>query len=136
MLNSKLLLKISCAAALLSSCATTIPDIEVCVPTDAFPGVAALCQHTNSDRHRRLTPPELVDMIYARPAIPDPRNPGKMLPEKGPAMIVSSEDYAKNDAALAKLCVKAPCSYEVKKEFEDAQMRMKNLIKEAKDGKK
>ena len=121
----------SCVAALLSSCATTIPDIEVCVPTEDFPGIAALCQNTNSDSHRRLTPPQFIDFLYAQPERPDPENPGKKLPEKGPAMFVSSRDYASNEGALAKLCQKAPCSYEQKKDIEEAQARVRKLMKEA-----
>lgn len=103
------------AAALLSSCATVVPDIEAVSPVNGVPGVAALAQHTNSDNHRRLDINELLDFLYAQDERPDPKHPGKRLPKKGPAVCVSSVDWQRNETAIAQLCVKGKCTYEQKK---------------------
>lgn len=131
MKNSKRLWKSLFVAALSLSGCTTIPDIEVCTPTDQFPGVAALCRNTNSDHKRRLSPGEFFDFIYAQKERPDPKNPSKKLPEKGPAIFISSEDYRRNDTALGQLCTHAPCSYEVKKSIEKASTQVNTLLNEA-----
>lgn len=119
------------AALLLSSCAYTVPNIEVCSGVSGIPGVAGLCQNSNDDARRRLTLEEWLEFLYARPERPDPKNPGKKLPEKGPAMCVSSIDYQKNDSAIAELCVKIHCTYEQKK----ALSRLQNFKTDMKTGK-
>ena len=124
------------AVLLLSGCATTVPDIEVCAGVTDIPGIAATCRNTNSDAKRRLTLDEWIDFLYAQPERPDPKNPGKKLPEKGPTIAISSDDYMKNDIALGKLCTKVPCKYEQKKEIAEATDRIKAVIKEATPKKK
>lgn len=116
---------------LFNSCAYTIPNIEICSGVSGVPGVGALCQNTNTDDRRRLTVEEWLEFLYAKPERPDPKNPGKTLPEKGPAMCASSVDYAKNETAIAELCVKIKCTYEQKKALE----RMKNFKADMKKGK-
>lgn len=108
-------------AALLHSCATTIPDLEACAGVSEFAGVGALCQRTNTDAKRRLTVPEWLEFLYAAPERPDPKNPGKMLPAKGPAVCMPSDDYRRNETAIAQLCAKGQCSYEQKKALERMQ---------------
>ena len=131
-------------AALLSSCATTIPDVEVASGVQGYAavGVAALARNTNSDNKRRMDVQEWLDFLYAQPKRPDWRDKDCLvdpqsknctwLPEKGPAVCMSSEDYQRNDAAIAQICVNAPCSYELKKNIEEARTRVNLLIKEAK----
>jgi hypothetical protein len=109
------------AALLLSSCATTVPDIRACSGIEGVPGVSALCRYTNSDKKERLTLDEWLEFLYAQPERPDPKNPGKMLPAKGPAIAVSSDDYRRNDTAMAALCAKGKCTYEQKKALERMQ---------------
>ena len=113
------------AALFLNACTVKIPDIKACSGVSDFPGVAALCQNSNSDVRERLTVTQWLDFLYARGEIPDPKNPGKMLAKKGPAVCISSEDYQLNDTALAQLCVKAHCTYEQKKALE----RVSNFMK-------
>ncbi len=115
MLKLKRLFLISCAAALFHSCATTIPSIEACAPTGDGLEVAALCQDTNDDGHRRMNLNQWFDFIYAQPERPDPDHPGQMLPAKGPAIAVSSEDWAANEAAIAQLCIRGKCTYAQKR---------------------
>jgi hypothetical protein len=113
----KKLLLLSFAAALFVSCAVKIPNVKPTVGTLEFPGVGAIETESNTGKQRRLTVAEWIDFLYAQPERPDPKNPGKMLPAKGPAVCVSSIDYQKNDTALAQLCVKAKCTYEVENEI-------------------
>lgn len=108
---------ISFAAALsLSSCATTIPNIEAVSPIEipGLPQVAASGQFTNSDDQRLLNHDAWFDFLYAQPERPDPAHPGQTLPAKGPAVCVSSIDWAKNETAIAQLCIHGKCSYEQK----------------------
>lgn len=117
-------------AALLNSCATTIPDITVCAPVEGIAGVAALCRKTNSDRKWRLSIEEWFDFIYAQDERSDPKNPGKKLPAKGAALAVSSEDYMRNDLAIAQLCVTGKCSYEQENQLKAVTGRVQGLIQD------
>lgn len=119
------------AALFLNSCAYTVPNIEACSGISGVPGVGALCQNSNIDDRRRLTVEEWLEFLYAKPERPDPKNPGKTLPEKGPAICLSSIDYTKNETSIAELCVKIKCTYEQKKALE----RMKIFKADMKTGK-
>jgi len=118
------------AALLLSACSTTVPDIEACSGVEGFPGVAALCQSSNTDKRRRLTAAQWLDFLYTQAPRPDLKNPGKTLPAKGPAVCVSSDDWRKNETAIAELCAKGHCTYEQKKALE----RMQNFVSDAAKG--
>lgn len=96
------------------SCSTLIPNIQPCAPTGDIAGVAALCQNTNNDGHRRMNLDQWIDFLYAQPERPDPDHPGKTLPAKGPAIALSSEDWARNETAIAQLCIHGKCTYEEK----------------------
>lgn len=126
--------KLLFVAALLSSCTVKIPDNEVCSGTEGFAGVAALCRQTNSEGKRRLNLDQWLDFLYAREERPDPKNPGQKLPAKGPAICISSEDYRKNETAIAQLCVKVNCNYEIKKQIAEISGRVEALRKEASKG--
>jgi hypothetical protein len=124
--------KVLFVAALLSSCTVRIPDNEVCSGTEGFAGVAALCRQTNSDSKRRLNTDQWLDFLYAREDDPNT----KADESKGPAICISSEDYRKNETAIAQLCVKTNCTYEVKKQIAEISGRVEALRKEASKGKK
>ena len=98
--------------ALLTSCAVNIPNIRAVAPVEGIPGIAAIAQETNTDKTTRLTIDEWLDFLYAQLERPDPKDPTNTLPEKGPAICMSSEDWAKNETAIAQLCVKGKCTYE------------------------
>jgi hypothetical protein len=102
------------AAVLSSSCGTVIPNIEAVSPIEIkeLPNVAASGQWTNTDQQRLLDHDEWFDFLYAQPERPDPKNPGKSLPAKGPAVCVSSEHWAKNETAIAQLCIHGKCTYD------------------------
>lgn len=102
------------ASALLSGCATLVPNVEPCSPTGDIAGVAALCQDTNDDAHRRMSLDAWFDFLYAQPERPDPAHPGETLPAKGPAVCLSSDDWRKNETAIAQLCIHGKCTYEQK----------------------
>ena len=116
-LNAQRLLWLALFAVglLVSACSTVIPAIEAVSPVSGYPGVAALGQNTNDDGHRRLTTAEWVDFLYARGEIPNPKDPTKKLPAKGPAVCVSSDDWRKNETAIAQFCENGKCTYEQKK---------------------
>ncbi len=84
-------------AALSSSCATIVPDVELVTPVSGVPGVGAIAQQT-----------------------------------KGPAMCMSSIDYARNETAIAQLCIKGKCTYEQ----QEALDRMKKFREEAEGSQK
>ncbi len=120
------------SVALFSSCTVIVPNIRPCAPVEGYPGVGALCTWTNTGDQERLTVDEFIDMLYAQPERPDPKDPNckvkppeapkkacRMLPAHGPSLILSSVDYQKNDTALAQLCVKAKCTYEQKKALDN-----------------
>lgn len=98
-----------------------IPNIEAVSPIQGTDGVAAFGQYTNTDVHRNLTVDEFFDFLYAQPERPDPFHPGQVLPAKGPAVCMSSVDWASNETALAQLCIQGKCSYEQKKALERMQ---------------
>jgi hypothetical protein len=120
-MQRKLCLSLFVAGLFLNACATTVPDIEAVSPVAGISGVAALGQNTNSDTRRRLTVQEWLDFLYARGPVPDPKDPKKTLPAKGPAVCFSSHDYQKNETAIAQLCSKGKCTYEQQKALERIQ---------------
>ena len=106
------------AALFLNGCAVSVPNLEAVSGVQNVPGVAALAQRTNTDARRRLTLDEWLDFLYAQPERPDPANHGGVLPAKGPAVCLSSVDWARNETALADLCARGSCSYEQVKALE------------------
>lgn len=112
MLKPKKLWLLFSAAAQLTSCSTLIPNIEPCSPTGGVAGVAALCQNTNNDGHRRMDLNHFSDFLFAQPERPDPDHPGQTLPAKGPAVCLSSIHWSENETAIAQLCIRGKCTYE------------------------
>jgi hypothetical protein len=53
------------------------------------------------------------------------------LPEKGPAVCTSSEDYAKQKNAVDQACAKINCTYEQKKAISEITNRIDALIENA-----
>lgn len=117
-------------AQLLSGCATVVPNILACSGVEGIPGIAALCRRTNTDEKQRISLETWLEFLYAQEARPDPKNPGKMLPPKGPAVCVSAYDYQRNDTAISQLCAKGKCTFEQKKAYE----RIKGLVDDATKG--
>ena len=117
------LLFISAALATLPSCGhvevkdTTIwsyvGDVEV------SPGVrvAALGSHTNFIKQERMNIDQWIDFLSATD-------------KHGPAICVSSRDYAIQKTNLEQACYKANCSFEAKEKIEEITTRMgKHLAK-------
>ena len=97
----RLSLVIASISLLVSSC-ITIPDIEVCmVPFKLENG--AICESSNSDHSRQLSPFDLITLIEGSEEIP-------------PAFIISSQDFEKLKTALQQACHKLgdSCSKEIR----------------------
>lgn len=125
-------------AALLSSCAVKVPNIRVAAAVEDIPGIAALQRATNTDEKRRMDIDDWFDFLYAQVERPDRHDPDcsidpngvncSWLPAKGPALCVSSEDWQKNETAIAQLCVEGKCSYDQQKTFTEVTGRVQGLI--------
>jgi hypothetical protein len=87
-----------------------IPNIKAVSPVSGLPNIAALAQYTNTDERETLTMEQFLAFLYANPE-----------QNKGPAVCISSEDWQRNETALAELCVKGNCTYEQKKTLERLQ---------------
>jgi hypothetical protein len=92
----------------LSSCAVTIPDIEVCASGYSLEN-GATCVHSQTDQIREMTAAELVAFLESSPT-------------KAPALCMSAQDYSKLRTAIEQLChrqgqSKKRCRKEVQKSF-------------------
>lgn len=74
----------------LSSCATEIPDIEVCAIGLSLE-TGATCVNSNSDKSRELTGAQFVAFV-------EPSD------SKAPALCMSSTDFSKLKTAIEQLC--------------------------------
>ena len=95
------------------SCQTVIPDIRGCTVAGVLEA-GADCATTNSGIKTKLTAGELIQMLESQPERPDPSNPGKMLPRRAGAVIMSAEDYkrAKDAQEIACRLLGNNCVYE------------------------
>lgn len=82
-------------------------------------GVAALGSHTNFQKRETKTLDEWIDFLS-----PSDKH--------GPAICMTSEDYAKQKTALEQACVKSNCSLEQKKEIEARTIRIDKHIRKVK----
>lgn len=73
------------------------------------------CVYTLSDDTESMDLDEFIDFLEAAPSYPDPDHPGEMIPEKGPALCQSAEDWNKMKTVLEQLCkkYKGACTYEM-----------------------
>lgn len=119
-----------------------MPNVKTASGTLGHPSVAAIATWSNSGVQERLSWDEWYDFLYAQPERPDPKDPDckidpnsskcSKLPEKGPAVCMSSEDYRKNDTAMADLCLKGKCTYEQNRAATNIRKMEKAAVKGAK----
>lgn len=100
---------------LVSGCAVTIPDVELC---SSIGSRGAICQNTNSENKRRMSFDQWYDFLEADQ-------------DKGPALCLSSTDFTALKTSIQTLCKNAGrrCTYEQKKTIERIERFQKFLMK-------
>lgn len=133
MRNWKSWLSILAGISLLFSCAgkQVVVDAQLCA--GVFPitlEVAALCSWTNHEEKTCKNLDQWTEFLSAMPERPDPRDPTKKLPAKGPAIAMSSEHMEKILALVDALCYKyKACTFEQTQMLEGFKKNMKELGK-------
>jgi tetrahydromethanopterin S-methyltransferase subunit G len=103
----------------------TVKNTKACAVAGVM-AAGADCAYTLTDKTESMTLDELIDFLEPQPERPDPKNPGKMLPARGPAIIQSSDDWNHMKTALEQACaaLEDRCSYETQQMIKEAGRRV------------
>lgn len=85
--------------------------------------------HTLTDEYEHLSFSECIEALEPQPERPDPKKPGKTLPQRAGAIIMPAEDYNRQHEDIEEACheLGGRCDFEVKKALENSTKGMKAL---------
>jgi hypothetical protein len=85
------------------------------------------CAWTSTGETEELNFDLFMDFLEPQPEKPGPN--GTIIPAKGPAICISSQDFAKLKTATEQLCAKvgSACTKETKAKMEELSLRIENL---------
>ena len=111
-----------------SACTVQIPDVKVCAVAGVM-AAGADCAYTLSDTVEEMTLEQFLEFLEPQPERPDPSDPTKTLPARGPALCQSTDDYTRVKIALEQACKKlgTSCSKEVKEGIKAVSTRVSRL---------
>lgn len=116
-MKKKIFITLCVSVLPLSGCGLTVPNIKVCkVAGGIVAGADCIpIQAQNMSEMSQLTVGELIDFIEPRIAQPDPKDPKKIIPGHGAAILISAADWNRFETALEIACQKIGCNFEVTK---------------------
>jgi len=113
----------------ISSCTNVnIPDVKVCAVAGIM-AAGADCAYTLSDETEEMTLNQFVEFLEPQAEKPDPADPTKVIPARGPALCQSTEDYTKIKIALEQACKKlgSSCSKKMRDSLKKLSAKLTKL---------
>jgi hypothetical protein len=116
---------------LVSACdetGTTVPNIPICSVAGNL-GHGGDCAYTLSDEQYEMDVDQFLDFLEPQEAKPNPLKPGEMIPERGAAVCMSTDSWAKLKTFSEQACriLGSKCTKEVQQQLQQMSARMTRL---------